>query len=317
MRSATVSNPARSTCNAAVGITGWKYKPNYTRRPYRHERDQGALRLGLRLIKGLGEDAGHAHRSQSALIAIARIWRLRAALSTTELGCLARAGALAAPVRTSLSGALGRRGNSAAGRVVESRRSHTTPIAPTVRLPAPTDGQNLLADYSYLTLTLGPASAAIAARSQRACAVAAAPSSCASYQHGQFIQVAGLVTCRQRPSSASGVVFLTLEDETGNINVLVWTSVLERYRAELLTGSIAADQRNGRARRRSHSRHRRPRDRPHGAARNTGDRRQPRHARSSHATFTNRTRNARSTLQLPWALALRQFVTLRVALWLL
>ncbi len=43
---------------------------------------------------------------------------------------------------------------------------------------------------------------------------------------------------RQRPSSASGVVFLTLEDETGNINVLVWTSVLERYRSELLQGQL-------------------------------------------------------------------------------
>ena len=50
--------------------------------------------------------------------------------------------------------------------------------------------------------------------------------------------MAGLVTCRQRPSSASGVVFLTLEDETGNINIVVWTSVLERYRAELLQGQL-------------------------------------------------------------------------------
>ena len=58
------------------------------------------------------------------------------------------------------------------------------------------------------------------------------------FRHGQPIRVAGLVTCRQRPSSASGVVFLTLEDETGNINVLVWTSVLERYRSQLLQGQL-------------------------------------------------------------------------------
>jgi len=50
--------------------------------------------------------------------------------------------------------------------------------------------------------------------------------------------VAGLVTCRQRPGTASGVVFLTLEDETGNINVIVWPAVQERYRQALMTAQL-------------------------------------------------------------------------------
>ena len=50
--------------------------------------------------------------------------------------------------------------------------------------------------------------------------------------------MAGLVTCRQRPGTATGVVFLTLEDETGNINVVVWSNVLERYRAAILQGQL-------------------------------------------------------------------------------
>ncbi len=46
--------------------------------------------------------------------------------------------------------------------------------------------------------------------------------------------LAGLITCRQRPSSSVGVVFLLLEDETGNSNIVVWKAVLDSYRAEIL-----------------------------------------------------------------------------------
>ena len=106
-----------------------------------------------------------------------------------------------------------------------------------VQLPAPTVGQDLLADYSYLTLTLGPHPLQLL-RDHTALNGCRSARQLSDYRHGQPIRVAGLVTCRQRPSSASGVVFLTLEDETGNINVLVWTSVLERYRSQLLQGQL-------------------------------------------------------------------------------
>ena len=46
------------------------------------------------------------------------------------------------------------------------------------------------------------------------------------------------MTCRQRPGTASGVVFLTLEDETGNVNVIVWPAVQERYRQALMTAQL-------------------------------------------------------------------------------
>ena len=52
--------------------------------------------------------------------------------------------------------------------------------------------------------------------------------------HGSSVQVAGLVTCRQRPDTASGVIFVTLEDETGCVNVVVWSALAGRQRAELL-----------------------------------------------------------------------------------
>lgn len=56
--------------------------------------------------------------------------------------------------------------------------------------------------------------------------------------NGGFVRVAGLVTGRQRPGTAKGVLFLTLEDETGNINVVVWKSTQETFRASLLASKL-------------------------------------------------------------------------------
>ena len=57
---------------------------------------------------------------------------------------------------------------------------------------------------------------------------------------GSRVQVAGLVLVRQRPGSASGVIFATLEDETGVANVIIWPAVFERYRATVLKASLLA-----------------------------------------------------------------------------
>jgi error-prone DNA polymerase len=56
--------------------------------------------------------------------------------------------------------------------------------------------------------------------------------------HGRFARVTGLVTGRQRPGTASGVTFVTLEDETGMVNVIVWRDLAERQRKELLRSSL-------------------------------------------------------------------------------
>jgi len=57
-------------------------------------------------------------------------------------------------------------------------------------------------------------------------------------RHNSLIEVAGVVTGRQRPGSASGVIFMTIEDETGNINVVLWKGIQERFRREILTSQI-------------------------------------------------------------------------------
>jgi error-prone DNA polymerase len=222
-----------------VQCSGWDHRLEVQTEPldspYRPSREQGALRLGLRLIKGLGEEAGKRIEVNQPF-RDGKDLAIRAALSATELGCLARAGALAG-----LSGhryqahwdVAAIQPPTALWKVADREDVYQTDV----RLPAPTIGQDLLADYSYLTLTLGPHPLQLL-RDHVSLSDCRNALQLSGYRHGQLIRVAGLVTCRQRPSSASGVVFLTLEDETGNINVLVWTSVLERYRAELLQGQL-------------------------------------------------------------------------------
>ena len=55
---------------------------------------------------------------------------------------------------------------------------------------------------------------------------------------GAHLTVAGLVVLRQRPSTAKGVIFITLEDETGVVNVIVWRSLYERYRRAVISGRL-------------------------------------------------------------------------------
>ena len=95
----------------------------------------------------------------------------------------------------------------------------------------------MIADYRYLGLTLGRHPMALL-RHHKAFSGCRSARDLQDYRHGQFVRVAGVVTGRQRPNTASGVIFLTLEDETGNANIVVWTSILERYRAALLQGQL-------------------------------------------------------------------------------
>jgi error-prone DNA polymerase len=100
-------------------------------------------------------------------------------------------------------------------------------------LPAPTEGQDIVADYRRLGLTLRRHPLALLRRQlhERRLATAAeiqrAP-------HGRLVRTAGIVIGRQRPDTASGVVFVTLEDETGATNVIVWRDLGDRQRRELL-----------------------------------------------------------------------------------
>lgn len=59
-----------------------------------------------------------------------------------------------------------------------------------------------------------------------------------AYADRQFARGAGLVTVRQRPGTANGVMFMALEDDTGTVNVIIWPSVLEKFRKQFLGASL-------------------------------------------------------------------------------
>ena len=61
-----------------------------------------------------------------------------------------------------------------------------------------------------------------------------------TFPHGRLVRAAGIVTMRQRPGTAKGVTFVTLEDETGSVNVIVWKALAARQRTELLHAKLLA-----------------------------------------------------------------------------
>ena len=100
-------------------------------------------------------------------------------------------------------------------------------------LPVPGEGQNLVADFRSLGLTLGRHPLALL-RAHLASLRMATAADIRRCRHGEQVRAAGIVINRQRPSTASGVIFMTLEDETGYINVVVWPWVVERQRREVV-----------------------------------------------------------------------------------
>ena len=194
-------------------------------------RDAPALRLGLHLVKGLGEAAAQrivAARRQAAFRDSADFFR-RTQLGKRELDCLADANALA-----SLAGHRRQALWQTLGKLPDE-----LPLAPgsmpetQIELLPPSEGENLVADYRRLGLTLGRHPLALLRpRLQQLKAITA--EELAAVPEQRDVLAAGIVTCRQRPGTASGVVFVTLEDETGCVNVVVWNALVERQRKELL-----------------------------------------------------------------------------------
>jgi len=196
-----------------------------------------ALRLGLRLAKGLSGDAARrlvAAREQDGFADVQAL-ATRARLDRRELGCLAAAGAL-----ESLAGHRHRAAWSVAGveppleLIPEPRIAEGIPL-----LRAPREGEDIVADYAHTGLTLRRHPLALlrprldARGIVPACRLRELP-------QGAAVRTAGLVITRQRPGSAQGVTFVTLEDETGSINLIVWRDVAERQRRALVGSRLLA-----------------------------------------------------------------------------
>ena len=109
-------------------------------------------------------------------------------------------------------------------------------IGPSVTLPAMGLGEEVVEDYAALKLSLKAHPLALLRTALSRLGIA--PAQRLLQRHGGRIAVAGLVLVRQRPGSASGVIFMTLEDETGVANIVVWPPLFERHRAAVLTGRL-------------------------------------------------------------------------------
>jgi error-prone DNA polymerase len=213
-----------------VAVSGWDCTLESTR-PAHGAKGQPALRLGLRLVRGLTE-AGAARivdaRRAQPFASVADLAH-RARLDRRDLAALADGDALA-----SLAG---------------HRHDAVWNVAGIERLPAllagsefdeahpvlsvPTEGQDIVADYRRLGLTLRRHPLALLRRQLRERRLASADD-VRRLPHGRIVRTAGIVIGRQRPDTASGVIFVTLEDETGASNVIVRRDLSDRQRRELL-----------------------------------------------------------------------------------
>jgi len=195
------------------------------------EDGEPALRLGLRLVKGLSSAAAQQLSQARRQTTFSNVQDLaeRAGLDRHALGCLAAAGALA-----ELAGHRHRAAWSVAG--VEA----ALPVLPQVRiaegvplLRTPGEGEDIVADYAHTGLTLRRHPLALLRTRLQGRGLVAADE-LRGLPHGSSLRTAGLVISRQRPGSAAGVTFVTLEDETGQVNLIVWRHVAERQRRALL-----------------------------------------------------------------------------------
>jgi error-prone DNA polymerase len=200
-------------------------------------RGHGHLRLGLRGIRGLKTDTMQRIVEARAVAPYESVQELaeRAALTAADLATLAAGGALAG-----LAGHRHRAVWQASGVMAP------TPLFPSPRvaegvplLRAPSEGEDVVADYRELGLTLGRHPLALLRGRLEARGLLTAVE-LRALPPGTRTRTAGLVLVRQRPGTASGVTFITVEDETGVTNLIVWRNLAERYRSAVYESRLLA-----------------------------------------------------------------------------
>lgn len=208
-------------------------------------RSNRAVRLGFRQVKGLAEDEMRAfvERRGAGYDSVRDAW-LRGGLSPATIEKLADADAFASlglARRDALWAARGlnRVGDQEDLPLFVSAAAPERSAEPDFALPAMTLGQNLVEDYRTLALSLKAHPAALL-RPHLAKRGAIKSGDLAATPDGRIVRVAGLVLVRQRPGTASGVIFMTLEDESYIANIIVWPKVFERFRPQVLGARLCA-----------------------------------------------------------------------------
>ena len=195
-----------------------------------------ALRLGLRMVKHLSKEGGQRVLAARAVRLFSHTADLaeRAVLDRRDLEALAAADALA-----DLVGHRHRAVWQVSGveRVLPLLTADTVIEEGTPLLRAPSEGQNIVADYGSVGLSLRRHPLALLRESLAGRGVTP-NQDLWDQRNGIPVIAAGLVITRQRPGSASGVTFVTLEDETGYVNLIVWERVATEQRAALLESRL-------------------------------------------------------------------------------
>ena len=215
---------------------------------------QPALRLGMRLVKGLSRTGGERvvrARLANVFSAVEDLGR-RTGLERGDLEALAAAGALATlsgnrhlafwdvagverPLPIEVTPEQSRADALSDGplwRPGPAAREAARPL-----LAAPTEGENIVGDYASLGLTLGRHPLALLRDTLQRKGVRVAQE-ISTLGHGRAVRTAGIVLMRQRPAAAGGVTFVTLEDETGQVNVIVWERIAEAHREALVSARL-------------------------------------------------------------------------------
>ena len=213
-----------------VAISGWEATLEETA-----EGGAPAVRLGLNSLFGMRAEAARRiedARAIAAFIDVADL-ALRGGLDRHDLQVLAAGNALHA-----LAGHRREALWQAAGAVPDRDLLRaTTQEEDLPMLAAPTEGESIVSDYRAQGLTLGRHPLALLRRQLLEQRFMPA-STLMTYTSGQVARACGIVTVRQRPGTAKGVIFMTLEDETGTVDVIVWPDLVESQRREVLSAPL-------------------------------------------------------------------------------
>lgn len=195
-----------------------------------------AVRLGFNLVKGLSDDAALRIQGERLAHPYADIHDLatRANLNRGDIDALAAAGAL-----RFLSGHR-RQARWQAAVPIQKGLLRNAPLRDNdpVQLPRPSEGEEIVADYRSMGLSLGRHPLSLLRRELSARRFETAETLRQDYPDRRLARACGIVTGRQRPGTAKGTIFVTLEDETGNVNVIVQADLAQRQRAELVQAQL-------------------------------------------------------------------------------
>ena len=207
-----------------------------------------AVRLGLRMVNGLSNSHAArliASRADQAFASIDDLWR-RVGLPAISLVALAEADAFNPAIGLARREALW---------TIKALRDEPLPLfaaaskvaqasiaeidEPDFALRPLTEGGEVVADYNHVGLTLRTHPLAFLRADLRQRRII----TCAEAQgmrDGSLVEIAGLVLVRQRPGSAKGVMFITIEDESGIANIIVWPKTFEKFRRPVLSAGMLA-----------------------------------------------------------------------------